>query len=294
VEGEFVYIASPIAGQLETLSVERGAQVKAGAPLFALDNTLETAARDEAGRHLAEAQANLEDAKKGKRPSEIQSIEAQLAQARAALAFSQTEFARSEDLMQTQAVSREKYDQDRSNRDQALQRVTELAADLKTAELGERVDQITAAEEEVKARQAAFAQAQWDLSQKHQDAPRSGLVFDTLYRRGEWVQAGHPVIELLPPENIKVRAFISEKRIGSVHVGDRVRVVIDGISAPFAGIISFISPNAEYTPPVIYSQEDRDKLVFMIEIVFAPEIAAKMHPGQPVDVLLDSSPAATP
>jgi HlyD family secretion protein len=292
VEGEFVYVASPIAGQLDTLSVERGDQIKAGSPLFTLNNTPETAARDEASRRLAEAQANLEDAKKGKRPSEIQSMEAQLEQARAALAFAEVEYGRSEGLIKTGAVSRQQYDQDRSNRDQALQRVTQLEADLKTAELGQRSDQITAAEEEVRARQAALSQAQWNLSQKHQDAPQSGLVFDTLYRQGEWVEAGHPVVALLPPANVKVRAFISEGSIGSVHVGDSIGVVVDGVAAPYAGKISFISPRAEYTPPVIYSQESRDKLVFMIEIVFDPQTAANLHPGQPVDVLLGSTPGA--
>jgi HlyD family secretion protein len=294
VEGEFVYVASPLAGQLDTLSVERGAQVKAGSALFTLNKTLEAAARDEADRHLAEAKANLEDARKGKRTSEIQSIAAQLDQARAALVFSESEFTRIEGLMKTGAVSRQQYDQDRSNRDQDRQRVTQLQADLATAELGQRSDQITAAEEEVKARQAALAQAEWNLSQKHQDAPRSGLVFDTLYRQGEWVEAGHPVIALLPPENMKVRAFVEESRIGSLQVGDSIRVAVDGVATPSTGKISFISPRAEYTPPVIYSQESRDKLVFMIEVVFDAETAAKLHPGQPVDVLLGSKTGATP
>jgi len=294
VEGEFVYVASPLSGQLDTLSVERGVQVKAGSSLFALDNTLETAARDEADRHLAEARANLADARKGKRPSEIQSIVAQLDQARAALVFSENEFKRVEGLMKTGAVSRQQHDQDRSNLDQDRQRVTQLQSDLATAELGQRNDQIIAAEEEVKARQAALSQAQWNLSQKHQDAPQSGLVFDTLYRQGEWVSAGHPVIALLPPENMKVRAFIQQSRIGSLQVGDAIRVAVDGVTAPSTGKISFISPRAEYTPPVIYSQESRDKLVFMIEIVFDASTAAKLHPGQPVDVLMGSEAGATP
>ena len=291
-EGEFVYVASPIAGQLDVLSVERGAQVQAGAALFTLNSTLETAARDQANRHLAEARANLEDAKKGKRPSEIQSMQAQIEQGRAALVYAENEYARAERLIKTNAISQEQYDQDRSNRDQALGHVTQMEADLKTAQLGQRSDQIAAAEEEVRAQQAALAQAQWNLSQKHQDAPRSGLVYDTLYWPGEWVEAGHPVISLLPPENIKVRAFVGEGRIGSLQVGDSIRVIVDGVPAPYAGKISFISPRSEYTPPVIYSQESRDKLVFMIEIVFDRQTAAKLHPGQPVDVLLGSNPGA--
>src|SRR5712692_7704138 len=88
VEGEFVYVASPLAGRLDSLYVQRGQQVKAGDPFFTLENTSEKSARDEAERRLAQAKANLEDAKKGKRPSEIESIEAQLKQAQALLVLS--------------------------------------------------------------------------------------------------------------------------------------------------------------------------------------------------------------
>jgi HlyD family secretion protein len=290
VEGEFVYVASPIAGQLETLSVARGDQVKAGEPLFSLENKLETHALEEANRKLAEAGANLEDAKKGKRPSEIQSMQAQLDQAKAALAYAQSEFDRVEQLIKSGGISQQQYDEDKSNRDQAQQHLAQIEADLETAGLGQRSDQIAAAEEEVKAQQAAVAQAQWNLSQKHQDAPESGQVFDTLYQQGEWVESGHPIAELLPPEHVKVRAFVSETRVGSLQAGDGVQIIVDGVSAPYAGKISFVSPRAEYTPPVIYSQESRDKLVFMIEIVFDGETAAKLHPGQPVDVAFGGTP----
>ena len=89
---------------------------------------------------------------------------------------------------------------------------------------------------------------------------------------------------LLPPPNIKVRAFVPETKVGALRVGEQARVTVDGLSQPFAGRISYISPRAEYTPPVIYSRESRAKLVFMVEIVFEPAVAAKLHPGQPVDV----------
>jgi HlyD family secretion protein len=123
------------------------------------------------------------------------------------------------------------------------------------------------------------------LSQKSQTAPAAGLVFDTLYRPGEWVAAGRPVVALLPPENVKVRAFVAEARVGAIHPGDPVRVALDGVPRALPGKVSFISPQAEYTPPVIYSQESRGKLVFMVESVFDAAIAANLHLGQPVNVL---------
>lgn len=285
VEGEFVYVASPLAGDLESLSVQRGDQVRAGDKLFTLEQVSEKTARDEAERKLSQAFANLEDAKKGRRPSEIESLEAQLKQAKSALRLSISELARQEALRAVPgAVVELEVDRARSARDQNQQRVAQLEADLNTAKLGSRADQVAAAEAEVRAREAALARAEWDLAQKHQEAPKTGLVFDTLYREGEWVPAGRPVVVLLPPENIKVRAFVPEKRIGAIRVGDGVQVYVDGVPGAFQGRVNYISPRAEYTPPVIYSQESREKLVFMIEAAFDGDTAAELHPGQPVDV----------
>jgi HlyD family secretion protein len=280
-----MYIAAPFAGALESLHVQRGKQVKEGDPLFWLDSASEKASRDEAERRLAQARANLQDAKTGKRPSEIEAIEAQLKQARAALKLSESEFIRQKALMSIPGATAEmEFERAYAARDQNRQRIMQLDADLKTAQLGLRTDQVIAAEAEVRAREAALAKAEWDFSQKHQSAPKAGLVFDTLYREGEWVAAGRPVVALLPPQNVKVRAFVPEARIGMIHLGDRVHVMVDGVRDPFIGTVSYISPKAEYTPPVIYSQESRSKLVFMIEAVFDPVAASNLHPGQPVDV----------
>ena len=286
VEGEFVYVASPLAGSLRSLQVKRGARVKAGAPLFELDDQPELAARDEADRKLAQARATLEDAKKGKRPSELDALEAQLKHARAAVALADKEFAQQEGLMRTPGATAElEFVRARAVRDQNRQRLAQIEAELRTARLGSRTDQIVAAESNVRALEAALARAEWDLSQKRQTAPQDSLVFDTLYREGEWVPAGRPVVVLLPPGNVKVRAFVPETRIGAVQPGGTVRVSIDG-REPVIGTVSFISPRAEYTPPVIYSQETRSKLVFMIEAVFDGDTSMTLNPGQPVDVYM--------
>jgi len=284
VEGEFVYVASPLAGALEVLSVERGAQVKAGDPLFTLESGAEVAAHDQAVKRLEEGKSRLEDARKGMRQPELESLEAQLNESRAALVLSEKEFVRQSDLLKSGAASTQDFDRARSARDQDRNRVSKLEADIKTGHLGSRTDQVAAAEANVRALEGALAKADWDLSQKRQNAVQAGLVFDTLYWTGEWVPAGRPVVVLLPPQNVKVRAFVPENRVGSIHPGDRVQVSVDGVKDAFAGKVSFISPQAEYTPPVIYSQDSRNKLVFLIEIRFDPATAMKLHPGQPVDV----------
>lgn len=220
VEGEFVYVASPYGGALESLFVQRGTEVKAGDPLFVLESAAERATRD---------------------------------QAQAALVLSEKDLERMETLARRNLIAMQELDRARSTRDQDRERL---------------------------------AKAEWDLSEKRQNAPQAGLVFDTLFRVGEWVAPGRPVVAILPPGNVKVRAFVPETQIGTVRVGYGARIHVDGMDGPLEGRVGFISPKAEYTPPVIYSRETRDKLVFMIEILFDPKTGAKLHPGQPVDVEL--------
>ena len=115
-------------------------------------------------------------------------------------------------------------------------------------------------------------------------SPATGVVADVIAEPGETLAAGAPVVSLLPPANIKVRTFVPETRLTTLKVGDAVKVHLDGAADALNAKVSFISPQAEYTPPVIYSQENRSKLVFMIELRFDDAVAAKLHPGQPVDV----------
>ena len=164
--------------------------------------------------------------------------------------------------------------------------MSELKAQLATARLAARPDEIRAAQAATAAAREALAQAEWRLEQKSLRAPRDGQVTDTLYVQGEWVPAGSPVVTLLPPTHIKVRFFIPEKILGSVKVGQPVSVRCDGCGEPITAPVSYISPQAEYTPPVIYSRENRAKLVFLLEARPAPAEATRLHPGQPVEVRL--------
>jgi HlyD family secretion protein len=284
VEGEFVYVASPLGGQLEVLSVRRGQTVKVDDPLFQLDKDSETAAVHESLERLRQMQNRLADLQKGKRPSEIAALEARLQEAAAARELSEETLKRREKLHGEGSISQEELDRARTAEERDASRVREVKADLETARLGGRTDEIKAIRAEVQAAAARVEQARWNLDQKFQAAPRQGLVFDTLFRVGEWVPAGRPVVVLLPPENIKVRFFVPEKVVGSLAVGEQVLVSFDSSGPPTAATISFISPEAEYTPPVIYSSQSRAKLVFMVEARPEPGAADRLHPGQPVDV----------
>ena len=285
LEGEFVYVSSPLAGRLETLAVQKGARVAAGAALFTLERSAEMAAQQQAAEQLRAAQARLEDLKKGSRPTELATLEARREQARAAADLSARELARQENLFNTKAIPACDFDRARLTHEQNLRAVDELTAQLATAALGARSDAIAAAAADVSAAVAAKEHADWSVDQKTQAAPKAGLVYDTLYREGEFVAAGNPVVALLPPENLKVRFFVPEAEFTALKAGAAVHVTLTGQPAPLAAHISYLSPQPEFTPPVLYNRDNRAKLVFMVEAVFDAD-ARDLHPGQPADVTL--------
>jgi len=286
VEGDYVYVASSEAGRLDALAVRRGQQVGADAPLYALEATRETAARDQASAELAAASAQLEDIATGKRPPEVDVSRAQLAQAEAASRRSSAQLQRDNAQFRIGGIARSQLDDSREQAQSDAARVRELKAQLEVTRLPGRDEQRRAQAAQVEAARAALAQAEWTLAQKRLAAPAAGRVFDTMYREGEWVPAGSPVVSLLPPGNIKVRFFVPETVVGSLKAGQQASLRCDGCGDPIAVRIDFVSDQAEYTPPVIYSRENRSKLVFMVEARPAPDAAARLHPGQPVEVTL--------
>jgi len=284
VEGKFVYVASPQSGRVDHLSVARGDTISVGKPLLTLDQEPELSAERQARESLRSEEARLADMQTGKRPPEKEVIIAQLQQAKVEhqkaldiLKSDETQYAAGglplTDLITARAAA-ESY--------AAL--VRRYESDLAVAELPGREAQIQAQAQAVAASRAALQQATWKLQQKQIACPGNGLVFDTLYREGEWVPAGSPIVQLLPPGNIEIRFFVPETAVGKLQLGQTLAVHCDGRDASIPATITFISIQAEYTPPVIYSNENRSKLVFMVIARPAADQAATLHPGQPVDI----------
>ncbi|HTA95498.1 MAG TPA: efflux RND transporter periplasmic adaptor subunit [Verrucomicrobiae bacterium] len=236
IEGEYVYVASPLGGALTNLAVARGDEVKAGQLLFELERESESAAVQQAGKNLAQAKANL--------------------------ALSENELTRREKLRADSGViSAEELDQAKSRRD------SDAA--------------------QVESQNDALTKARWSFDQKQQFAPLNAFVQDTLYRNGEWVAAGNPVVVLLPPENLKARFFVPQEMLPRIKTGESVSVSFDGATKSYSATVNYISTQAEFTPPVLYNRENRAKLIFMIEAKFSAADAAELRPGQPVDVKLE-------
>ncbi len=281
-EGEYARLAPREGGILATLNVKRGDRVKAGDAVAALESGDETARLAEARARLSQAEAQLADLRKGKRTPEIDALIAQRTQAEASLRLSEAQFARQMRLPAGMVVSEDKLDQVRAAVERDRARVAELGAEIETARLAARDDAVDAAEASVKAARAQVEQAQWRLDQRILKAPAASLVADTLFVVGEFVPAGTPVASLLPDGNVKIRFFVPEPRLAGIRVGQPVGVRCDGCAPGLVATVSYVSPEAEYTPPVIYSRDTRSKLVFMIEARIAA--GARLHPGQPVEV----------
>jgi len=283
-EAEFVDLSTSQSGHIDALLVQRGDEVKQGDAIFAEESVYEKAACDAAKSQLRAAEAQLEDLMQGKRPPEIAVLQAQLAAAKEEAEQSQRTTKRNKMQLDAGGISHEEEEQSRSKESIEAARVHEIEKDIEVAKMPARADQIRAQKAMVEEDKALLREAEWKIAEKAVKAPQSGLVFDTLYRAGEWVAAGQPVVRLLPPENIKVRFFVPEAQIAALHLGDGVRLHRDGVN-DVAAKISYISTQAEYTPPVIYSNETRAKLVFMVEARTEKSDARAMHPGQPVEVL---------
>ena len=284
VEGEYVMLASPYAGQLQKLHVRRGDQALAGKPLFALEQEAERAARTEAEQRLNAALARLENLRGPRRAPEIEALRAELQQAQAAFELAQKNLSREEDLIRDGATSRNRHDEARSAFERDKARVAEAQAQLRSGQmpLGRDAER-KAAEGEVEAAKAALAQAAWRLEQKSVAAPVSGLVHETFFVEGEWVPAGRAVAALLPPGNVKARFYLPETALSRIAVGNEVEVRCDGCPAAISAKVTYVSNQAEYTPPVLFSKDSRAKLMYLVE---ARLPGAQLRPGQPVDVKL--------
>ncbi len=282
-EGDYVRLASPLAGTLVRVHVRSGDTARAGASAFVLEQGRESAARQEAASRLRRAESLLADLRKGARTDELAVIGADLRAAQSALALSRASLARDSKLAANAFLAPARIEQARATVATDQARVEQAAARLRSARSGARDDQVDAAEQDAESARAQLAQAEWLLTQKTQTVPTGGVVSDVAFRVGEWVPAGAPVVTILPAANIKVRFFIPQARLARVTAGQGVTVTCDGC-IPIKARISFVAPQAEFTSPLIYSAENRAALVFMLEATPEAEQAQTLHPGQPISV----------
>ena len=283
VEGETSLIAAPTAGRLVERPVERGDLVKKGQRLFVIDPVLAHAEVTRAEGQLAESKARYENLLKGKRQEEKDVTTLQRRETEAALAMAETELKRQTELVAKGYSTRKDYDQADSTARQLRSRAASLGAQERVNELAARPDEIAAAQAMIDQNQANLEQAKKRLDDLMPVAPEDGLIENTFYNLGEWVPAGTPVISLLPPYRVKLRFYVPQEDLAAAKMGQEVSFTCDSCPPDLRARIIYISPRSEFTPPVIYSQTARTKLVFLVEARPDPT-QIKLSPGMPVTV----------
>lgn len=280
IEGELALIAPPQPGWITSIEVARGAKIKPGDALFTLDAVRELAARDNANASIAAAKEQASQA-----TSQIAQARAEEAQVEADIAKNEKELMRQQELVRIGASPRRDleatqaaYDSARAHRSQTVAMQAQAAAAVRQAQ-----DQAHQAE-------ANLTTAEFNLSERAVHAQVAGEVQDIYFRQGEYANAGTPVVAVLPPDNVFVRFFVPEPQVSQLMLGSTVRISCDGCAAGLTGTITFIAAQAEFTPPVIYSTGNRERLVFKAEA--RAQGGLPIRPGVPVEVRPVAVPAA--
>jgi HlyD family secretion protein len=280
IEGEPLYLAAPIAGTVKAMYVVRGQDVAGGAKLFVVDPQQPVAARDQALAEVAAAQSQAIDVRKGQRPLELAVLDANIAAAEARARDAEAALRRVSVLAEQGYESKAGLDDAKANAQAAEAQARAARKQRDVGTLGAREDQIRAADAKVSQAQAGLVGAAARLFDVAPTAPSAARVEDVFFQQGEWAPANQPILSLLPDARIKVRFFVPEAGLSAYRVGRVVHFACDGCAKGLTAKIAYVSPRPEFTPPVIYSREARDRLVYLIEAY--PSV--RLNPGQPVDV----------
>ncbi|GGH09085.1 secretion protein HlyD [Alsobacter metallidurans] len=284
VEGQLVYLAAEEGGRIETLKVEAGDEVAQGQPIFALEASSQDAQLAEAQARALQARAQLENLQAAlQRPEQVAVLRAQEERARATLDLSRSEFERQQALYGRGISAKARLDQAESTFERDKAALEEAQRQILAAQLSARTGDIAGAEAFVRAAEAAVRQAEARVAKRRVASPAAGRVQDVFFRAGEVVNPGQPVLSLLPPANLKVRFYVPEPALSRLSLGQTVHVGCDSCPEGLTATLSFLSREAEYTPPVIFSEQERGKLVFRAEARLAGE-GLKLPLGLPVSV----------
>lgn len=287
-EGDLLFVGPTEPGRVSALTVREGDAVRAGVAIGRVEDDLQRADLAAAEAQLKAAEARRDDARAPlQRPEEIAVLEAAEKRTAAALDLSRLEFERQRALVARGASSQAAFDTAQHQYEQNRAALDEARTRIAAARIAQRAEAIRAAEEAVVAARAAVAAAQVRLDRRSFIAPADGRVQTLYFRVGEMVPEGRPVVSILPPGQVKIRFFVPEAVLPQVAIGQSVTAHCDGCP-PIPARVSFIAAAAEYTPPVIYSRDERAKLVYLVEAL--PDDPAVVRPGQPVTVQLGPRP----
>lgn len=280
VEGENLYIAAPYEGKLAKKYASRGEYVKKGQLLFQVDPKLEKFLVKQLQASVNEAQFTLFDLEKPRRPLEISAFKDQIDQVEANLNLANIRVKRYTELYAKQAVDLDHLDQSKSEQHQLQALKAQSVANFELAKLGARIDEIKTQEARLEQAELALRVGEWKEQQKALEAPIDGIIFDTYFQLGEFIPAGRPIAALLPLDNVRIEFFVPASELPHLALNQNVYFTCDGCEQRNEAMINYISPEAEYIPPLVYTRENSDKIVFRIKAkIKNPQL---FKPGQPV------------
>lgn len=284
IEADMIRVAPAIGGPLLRLSVTEGQAVAVGDRLFQIESQPDAAEAVQAEAELSRAQANLSDISKGLRPEEIERLEARRQEIAARKRITARNLERTRKLVESKVVSDRVSDDTELADEQATAQLQQAEADLAVARMPARADQVAAAQAAVRSAEARQNMVKWRLEQKSGVSPIAGRVQELLFREGEYVPTGRAILTVMASDSLRVRFFLGARDLARTQMGAVVSVRVDGCK-PLPGRISRIADKAEYTPPILFDEGNREKLVFLVEARLAPGGACEgLRPGLPADV----------
>jgi HlyD family secretion protein len=274
IEGENLYLAAPVAGTVQAVSAVEGERVAAGQRLFQIEPATLTAQGQQAQANVAAARTQIASAE-----AQAQQAEADVSAASADAVRARQDLARllSVRRADSAAVAGKDIDAARAALSEANARVT---AAQKTAQA--RRAQVVASRAQAEQAQGGAREVAIRVGQLAPAAPSPARVEDVFFQPGEWVNANQAVVSLIPDNKVQVRFFVPEGQVARYRPGRQVRFSCDSCGGVLTATIRYVSPRPEFTPPIIYSRDSRDRLVFMVEAY--PARPANLQPGLPVDV----------
>jgi HlyD family secretion protein len=255
-----LFMSSPVSGTVKSVSVKRGQRVDVGMPLFQIDPTALEARAQKTRAQIQEAESQ----------SAVQQASLESAEAALTLAISDLDRLLTAEKENEGAISQKDIDK-------ARETVTRMKVEVVSTQ-----NRIEASKAQISSGMAALREIEYQLTELSPVSPVSGRVEEVIYKTGEWVPANAAVISLVPDDEIKIRFYVPQSRMQDYPSGTPVSIAYDGGPSGMKAVGDFVSTRPEYTPPIIYSLETRDKLVFMVEAV--PDDPARLIPGQPIDV----------
>ena len=289
IEGDYRYLVAPRSGWLKSVTVNLGDTLHRGQLAFNYRSDAEQFAVNQADAQLQSQIAQSQNLTTGARPEEIASLQAQFKAAQAQLLLAKQTLERYQILQRSDAVAQVQVDEMVTQVRTAHAAVDSIQAQIRAANLPARQQTQNASIATSKAAKAALEKAQYDLSQLNVDSELAGEVIQVYYHTGEYVTQCQQIVQLLPKSSRKIIFYIPQDKLSTLKVGQVVKLQSIASQQPLSNAtINYISPQASYTPPVIYSNENADKLTFRVEgVLNSTGNTPNLQVGQPVQVMFE-------